>query len=105
MEAKEKLGSAIEQAAEAITEGRDAVQGLRASTVQSNDLALAISTLGEELASHSANPRAAFRVEVEGESRNLHPIVRDEIYKIAAEALRNAFRHSQARQVEVESSI
>src|SRR5208337_2429764 len=94
MEAKEKLGSAIEQAAEAITEGRDAVQGLRASTVQSNDLALAISTLGQELASDPSNHRsAAFRVAVEGEARNLHPILRDEIYKIAAEALRNAFRH------------
>ncbi len=103
IEAKEKLDNAIEQAADAITEGRDAVQGLRASTVQSNDLALAISTLGEELASDPSNYRsAAFRVAVEGEARNLHPILRDEIYKIAAEALRNAFRHAQAQQVEVE---
>ena len=102
MEAKEKLDSAIEQAAEAITEGRDAVQGLRDSTVQSNDLALAISTLGEELATDSTNHRPAFRVAVEGESRDLHPILRDEVYKIAAEALRNAFRHAHARQVEVE---
>ena len=31
--AKDKLDSAIERAAKAITEGRDAVQGLRASTV------------------------------------------------------------------------
>ena len=102
MEAKEKLGSAIEQAADAITEGRDAVQGLRDSIVQGNDLALAISTVGEELATDSSNHRPAFRVAVEGESRNLHPILRDEIYKIAAEALRNAFRHAQAQQVEVE---
>ena len=103
MEAKEKLGGAIEQAAEAITEGRDAVQGLRDSTVQGNDLALAISTVGEELATDSTNDRrTAFRVAVEGESRNLHPILRDEIYRIAAEALRNAFRHARARQVEVE---
>jgi len=102
VEAKEKLGSAIEQAAEAITEGRDAVQGLRDSTVQGNDLALAISTLAEELAADSTNHRPAFRVAVEGESRNLHPIIRDEIYKIAAEALRNAFRHSRARQIEAE---
>ncbi len=101
-EAKEKLDSAIEQAAEAITEGRDAVQGLRDSTVQGNDLALAISTLGEELAADSTNHRPAFRVAVEGESRNLHPILRDETYKIAAEALRNAFRHSRARQIEAE---
>ena len=103
MEAKEKLGSAIEQAADAITEGRDAVQGLRDSTVQGNDLAEAISTLGEELATDSGNHRpAAFRVSIEGESRNLHPILRDEVYKIAAEAMRNAFRHAQARQIEAE---
>ena len=36
------------------------------------------------------------------EARSLHPILRDEVYKIAAEALRNAFRHSRARRVEVE---
>ena len=102
VDAKEKLDSAIEQAAEAITEGRDAVQGLRDSTVQNNDLALAISTLGEELSADSPDHQPLFRVAVEGESRNLHPIVRDEIYKIAAEAVRNAFRHAQARQVEVE---
>jgi signal transduction histidine kinase/ligand-binding sensor domain-containing protein len=101
MEAKEKLGSAIEQTADAITEGRDAVQGLRDSTVQGNDLALAISTLGEELTTDSTN-RPAFHVAVEGEARNLHPILRDEVYKIAAEALRNAFRHSRARQIETE---
>ena len=102
VEAKEKLESAIDQAADAITEGRDAVQGLRDSTIQSNDLALAISTLGQELTTDSSNHRPAFRVAVEGESRNLHPILRDETYKIAAEALRNAFRHAGARQVEVE---
>jgi signal transduction histidine kinase/sugar lactone lactonase YvrE len=102
MEAKERLDNAIEQTADFITEARDEVQGLRDSTVQSNDLALAISTLGQELETDSANHRPAFRVAVEGEGRNLHPILRDEIYKIAAEALRNAFRHSQARQIEVE---
>ena len=34
--------------------------------------------------------------------RALHPIVRDEIFRIATEALRNAFRHAGARQVEME---
>ena len=94
---------AIEQAAKAITEGRDAVQGLRASTVERNDLAIAIRTLGDELATDATgNPAPALRVEVEGQPRDLHPILRDEIYKIAAEALRNAFRHGQAGRVEVE---
>ena len=102
MEAKEKLDNAIDQTADFITEARDEVQGLRDSTVQSNDLAMAISTLGEELTTDSTDHRPAFRVAVEGEARNLHPILRDEIYKIAAEALRNAFRHSRARRIEVE---
>ena len=44
-EAKQRLDGAIDQAAEAITEGRDAVQGLRSSTVETNDLALAIGTI------------------------------------------------------------
>jgi len=103
LEAKEKLDGAMKQAADAITEGRDAVQGLRASTVQMNDLAQAINTLGEELANDPGNHGSpAFRVTVEGNSREFHPILRDEIYRIAAEALRNAFRHAHARQVEVE---
>ena len=103
VEAKEQLDGTIVRAAKAIVEGRDAVQGLRASTVQTNDLALALNTIGEELATDPANHgTSAFRVTVEGAARNLHPILRDEIYGIATEALRNAFRHAQARQVEVE---
>ena len=102
-QAKQKLGSAIEQAAQAITEGRDAVQGLRASTTRSNDLALSIGTLGQELTRDSGNDQPpSVRVTVEGEIRELHPILCDEIYKISAEALRNAFRHAEAAQIEVE---
>jgi len=102
-EAKQRLESAIDQAAQTITEGRDAVQELRSSTVVTNDLAFAVSALGEELAADETNQNsAAFRVEVEGTPRNLHPILRDEVYRIAGEAMRNAFRHAQARQIEVE---
>jgi signal transduction histidine kinase/ligand-binding sensor domain-containing protein len=102
-EAKELLDRAIEHAAEAITEGRNAVQGLRAATSERNDLALAIRSLGEELAADPAVPRpSAFGVAVEGQPPPLRPIVRDEIYKIAAEALRNAFRHGNASRVEVD---
>jgi signal transduction histidine kinase len=103
VEAKEQLDSAMDRAAKAIAEGRDAVQGLRDSTVQTNDLARAINTLGEELATELADcGTSAFCVTVEGEARDLHPILRDEIYRIAGEALRNAFRHAHARHIEVE---
>ena len=102
-DAKQKLDSAIDQAAQAITEGRDAVQGLRLSTIENNDLAVAIRTIGEELAADAMiqNP-VEFSVQVEGTPRNLPPILRDEVYRIAGEALRNAFKHAQARQIEVE---
>ena len=102
-EAKDKLDLAIEQAAKAITEGRNAVQGLRASTVERNDLAVAIRTLGDELAGDArAQPPPTFQVTVEGHPRDLYPILRDDIYKTAAEALRNAFRHAQAGRIEVD---
>jgi signal transduction histidine kinase len=39
---------------------------------------------------------------VEGTPRELHPILRDEVYRLATEALRNAFRHAAAKNVEAE---
>ena len=100
-EAKDLLDSAIVQAAASITEGRDAVQGLRASALETNDLAQGISHLGNELAGNALRP-ASFSVAVEGVPRQLQPILRDEIYKVAAEAIRNAYRHADARHIEVE---
>lgn len=100
---KQKLDSAIDLAAQAITEGRDAVQGLRSTTVVTNDLAAAVRCLAESLAPKESNQNPPlFNVTVEGASRDLHPILRDEVYRIAGEALRNAFRHAQARRIEAE---
>jgi signal transduction histidine kinase/ligand-binding sensor domain-containing protein len=105
-EARNRLEGVCNEARKAIGEGRDAVQGLRSSTVIANDLARAIATLGEALATEPPSDQAGqacpeFRVHVEGKSRNLPPLVRDEVYRIAAEALRNAFRHAQAKRIEV----
>jgi len=59
--------------------------------------------LSEELGCGKTNPNCAeFDVEVEGAPRNLHPIARDEVYRIAGEAVRNAFKHAYAERVEVE---
>ena len=43
-----------------------------------------------------------FRVIVAGTPRPLRPTVADEVYRIGREALCNAFRHSHARDIEVE---
>jgi len=101
-EAKSMLDSAIDQAAEAITEGRDAVQALRTSTTEMNNLAASLRTLGGDLRAQQSADAAAIRVEVLGVTRALHPIVRDEVFRIAAEALRNALRHAASAQIEVE---
>src|SRR5262249_11667224 len=85
-------------------EGRDAIQGLRATAV-TNDLAVALSTLGEELATTSVSDTqtdaAALDVTIHGTPRTLGPI-RDDIHRIGSEALRNAFRHARAGRIEVE---
>jgi signal transduction histidine kinase len=102
-EAQKTLEAVIEQARQAVTEGRDAVEGLRSSTVLTNDLARAIVTLGEDLAADNTGQNCPeFRVHVEGASLALAPIVRDDVRRIASEAVRNAFGHAQARRIEVE---
>ncbi len=105
-DAKQILDRALDAAAQAIIEARDAVHELRSSTVVTNDLAAAVTALGEELAANQATAAASegsptFLVNVEGTPRDLHPILRDEIYRIAGEALRNAFHHARARRIEV----
>jgi signal transduction histidine kinase len=61
---------------------------------------MAMRTLGEELAANANS--TAFQVQVEGAPRDLHPILRDEVYRIIGEGIRNAFRHADAKQIEVE---
>ena len=79
------------------------MQGLRASAVASRNLGAAISELGEELAVHHAGGSTPdFRVQIEGAPRNLAPLVQDEVCRISGEALRNAYRHAHAKQIEVE---
>ncbi len=48
-----------------------------------------------------SSPSVEVEVEGEGRGRGLHPILRDELYRITAEALRNAFRHAQAARIDV----
>jgi len=104
-EAQQVLEAAVDDAARAITEARDAVQDLRLSTAVTNDLAQAIEVLGEELRAHQTSANGAstdFSVRVNGTAKNLHPMLRDEMYRITGEALRNAFHHAHARRIEVE---
>ncbi|HET6975317.1 MAG TPA: two-component regulator propeller domain-containing protein [Pyrinomonadaceae bacterium] len=93
--AMEQLSTWLAQATE---EGRAALQSLRASTTQKNDLAEAFRRAIDEC---SIGHRAETSFSVVGESREMHPVVRDEIYRIGYEAIRNACAHSDANRFDV----
>jgi len=102
-EARTILENAIDEARQALTEGRQAVQGLRSSRVDTHEFSDAIKTLSEELASDPAySGGAKVRMNVVGTPRTLRPLMRDEVYRIASEGLRNAFRHAEARRIELQ---
>jgi signal transduction histidine kinase len=99
--ALEQLEKTMERADNAIAEGRNAVYDLRSSITATNDLAEAVNAIGSQ---HSGDNDVAFNLMVEGTTRDLHPIIRDEIYRISREALSNAFKHAHARNIEAEIS-
>jgi signal transduction histidine kinase len=83
-----------------IEDGRNAVRGLRSSHTVSLDLEQAFLLIHQEIAIAEAAPE--FRVIVDGAPRPLRPLLRDEVYRIGREALLNAFRHANARKIEME---
>jgi signal transduction histidine kinase len=83
---------------QAMQEARASLLSLRASTTQTNDLADGLRRAGEESA--VASP-LRFSLTVEGAVKEMHPIVRDEVYRIGYEAIRNAFHHSGGTEVQV----
>ena len=102
--AKQALEKALSRADQAIVEGRDAIQNLRSSTTVTNELGRAMAALADEFGGTGDNKigSPALRVSIEGTPRELHPILRDDIYRIAREALRNAFLHAQASKIEAD---
>jgi signal transduction histidine kinase len=97
--ARRMMEQALTRADEVITEGRARVYDLRQSAQVTDDLPQALTAVGEERAAQTTNTK--FRVVIEGAPRPLHPVVREEAYRIGAEALINAFRHSAAANIDV----
>jgi signal transduction histidine kinase len=84
---------------QAMQEGRAALNSLRVSTIETNDLAEAFR---RALEIDPIPPSMTANFSVSGDARDMHPIIRDEIYRIGLEAIRNACLHSQASSLEVE---
>ena len=76
--------------ARAHDEARSALNALRSSVTENNDLGKAREEAGEEFTNGTG---IEFRIRSEGTGHALHPVVRDEIFQIGREAIRNACRH------------
>ena len=98
---KKRLMRVLDMMRQVNEEGRNALRGLRHTNDASQDIALALSNLSQEL---KGTNDSTFKVLVEGSARPLLPIVRDEVYRIGREAVINAFRHSHAKNITVEMS-
>jgi signal transduction histidine kinase/ligand-binding sensor domain-containing protein len=98
-----RLRRAVEQLSiwlqRAIEEGRTALDSLRASRTDSNDLAQALRRATEE---RGIQGRLEVSFSMVGTARELHPVVRDEVYQICEEAIRNVCAHSDGSRMEVE---
>jgi signal transduction histidine kinase len=96
--AKPLLDRVIQLMGQVVEEGRDAVRGLRSAYGNSDDLGTAFAQIREEFRTDQTKD---YSVVVEGTPQKLHPIIRDEAYRIVREALTNAFRHSRGSKIEV----
>lgn len=93
---------ALEQLSEwlarATQEGRAALHSLRSSITETNDLAAGFRRALEDC-------RREISIETDfsvvGDMREMHPIIRDEVYRIGYEAIRNASTHSAGSRVDV----
>jgi len=93
--ALEQLSQWLDRATQ---EGRAALHSLRTSTTEANDLAAAFQRALDDCR-RETSMTAVFSSA--GDAREMHPIVRDEVYRIGYEAIRNACVHSSGTRVDV----
>lgn len=93
------LNRVLQLMGQVVEEGRNTLRGLRSSIDITHDLKSAFLRVPQELGKQE---EIGFRVVVEGQTRPLQSLVRDDVYSIGREALVNAFRHSGASTIDVQ---
>ena len=96
---RQVMKEALEAADQVLLEGRERVRDLRSEGSAPNQLEQELASYSEELV--KGHP-IEFKLTIVGSPQPLHPAVGDEIYRIAREALANAFHHSQPSSIELE---
>lgn len=102
--AMQVLDEAILAAEHAISEGRATIRDLRPEPVTQRDLPELLNATGQESADADRlnGDAPTFQVIIEGKPRPLSPTLQDELYRISREVVRNAFKHANAKRIEVE---
>jgi len=95
--ARRPLDEALRRAQTVLIEGRDRVRDLRAQD-RTDDLAQA---LLDSAARASAESQRRISLTTEGMPREVHPLVLEEVQRIAEEAMRNVERHAKATSTEM----
>ena len=96
--AESLLGSLAERMRETIARSRNMVWSLHSTAVVQYSL---VEVLRHAEAEFRLGVLPEFTLTSVGEARHVHPLVRDEVYRICREALANAFRHANAKSVQV----
>jgi signal transduction histidine kinase len=96
---RQMLEEALKQSDEVLAEGRERLLELGIISPEANELPQALAAVGLELRREYP---ADFCVVVNGDPRELHPRVREELYRIGREAIANCFQHANAGRCETE---
>ena len=85
-----------------VSDGRRGMTELYVGVTGGDNLAGDLSRAAQEFRGPDG---PSFQIVVQGKARPLHPLVGDEVYRIAREAIANAFRHAAAHHIDVEVSF
>jgi ligand-binding sensor domain-containing protein len=97
--AHQMMARVLDRADEVLFEGRQSVRDLREKGSSGTELADTLSNCGQERA---LGHLSIFSLTVVGVPQPTEPVIFDESYRIAREALINAFQHSKAAKIEAE---
>jgi len=99
---RQEMETILDRADLVVAEARDRVHDLRNPDPSEQDLVCALTAVGEDLAAASAASAVRFEVQADEALPALRPEMLGEAFMAGREALTNAFRHAQARTVQLE---
>ncbi len=101
-QAAQALDEALGRGDQTVEQARVAVTDLRTFGAGEPDLESALRAMAQDISTTARADAPEFHLLVEGRSRILIPLVRDDVLQVAREAFRNAIQHANARTMQIE---